>query len=88
MNKPPTERFAFPWARVARRIKKDKHFFAKQKCLSFYYSSLLIRADYATAFLANSAKAAKPAASLTAISANILRLISTPATFKPCIIWL
>ena len=31
---------------------------------------------------------ANPAASLTAISANILRLISIPDTFNPCIIWL
>ena len=42
----------------------------------------------ATAFLATSASAANPAASLTAISANILRLISIPDTFNPCIIWL
>ena len=43
---------------------------------------------YATLLFASSANAAKPSASFTAISASILRLISTPATFKPCINWL
>ena len=37
------------------------------------------------AFFASSASAVNAAASVTARSANILRLISIPATFKPCI---
>nr|DAX02771.1 MAG TPA: hypothetical protein [Caudoviricetes sp.] len=53
-----------------------------------YWTSGASKISYATAFLATSASAANPAASLTAISANILRLISIPETFNPCIIWL
>lgn len=40
---------------------------------------------YAILDFATSAKAVKPAGSLIAMSDNIFLLISTPATFKPCI---
>lgn len=48
-------------------------------------SDLVALFYFATAFLAASANCVNAAASVTAKSANILRLTSIPATFKPCI---
>ncbi len=53
-----------------------------------YQSCGVIMAAYAILLLASSASVLNPSASLTANSASIFLLISTPATFKPCIILL
>ena len=48
-------------------------------------SFCVLMRDQASLLLASSVSWVKAALSLTAISASILRLISTPAVFRPCI---
>ncbi len=55
---------------------------ALDKSRARFFSACKIRGDQA--FLAISVSWVKAAASLTAISASIFRLISMPATFRPC----
>ncbi len=52
---------------------------------NLFWSPLLWFSKNCHAFLAISVSWVNAAASLTASSASILRLISTPATFRPCI---
>lgn len=56
-----------------------------QKCLTVKNEYFVNYANFDFAVFTN---AVKPSGSLIAISDNILRLISIPATFKPCISWL
>ena len=56
------------------------HTYLSQYTLSAY--------SYATFDFASSASVANPSASVTAMSARTFLLSSTPAIFRPCIIWL
>ena len=69
---------------ASKKVQKNCRLFHNKR--QFIKISIIF--DYAIAFLATSVRAVKPAASLTARSASILRLISTPAVLRPYISWL
>ena len=73
-------RYILSWTNGACQIPLHKKDFGISSEVLFIIPQ---KSDYA--FLAISVSWVKAAASLTANSASILRLISTPAVFRPCI---
>ena len=91
MGLPPAGHFSHA-GKVSRRRKNqpiplpDLHTDVKQKeiCMQNIQTSFICGIIPVYAFLAMSHRAVNATASLIAISESILRLISMPATFRPC----